>query len=237
MNAKELFEEIRNYCRTNSNDALVKKYSRYFKEGYDAYGLSREQLENKVKSIISGKNVTLKLMLNTARYLIKGVKYEETSFAICLVREFSKEFDAATFHEIEKWFDEGITNWAHTDIICGELIPLFFEKNIISLNDLSAWRSAANKFKRRAVPVAMIKLLKSNTDYTSLFVFIDPLMEDSERVVQQGLGWFLREAWKLKKKETEAFLLKWKNRAGRVIVQYATEKMTPEEKKRFKREK
>jgi hypothetical protein len=55
-------------------------------------------------------------------------------------------------------------------------------------------------------------------------------------VVHQGLGWFLREAWKLKRKETEAFLLKWKDNAARLIFQYATEKMTATEKKRFKRD-
>ena len=48
----------------------------------------------------------------------------------------------------------------------------------------------------------MIELLKTTTDYANLFAFIEPLMLDSERMVHQGLGWFLREAWKLKKKET-----------------------------------
>ncbi|MFC1637152.1 DNA alkylation repair protein, partial [Planctomycetota bacterium] len=84
---------------------------------------------------------------------------------------------------------------------------------------------------------AMLALLKSTKDYAPLFAFIEPLMMDGERVVHQGLGWFLREAWKLRKKQTETFLLKWKNDAARVIFQYATEKMTPEQKKRFKREK
>lgn len=55
-------------------------------------------------------------------------------------------------------------------------------------------------------------------------------MLDAERVVHQGLGWFLREAWKIKKEETESFLLKWKNQAPRLIYQYATEKMSTEEK-------
>jgi len=32
-------------------------------------------------------------------------------------------------------------------------------------------------------------------------------------------------------------LLKWKNDAARVIFQYATEKMTPEQKKRFRKDK
>jgi 3-methyladenine DNA glycosylase AlkD len=237
MKATELCEEIRRFCRANADEAIVKKYSRYFKEGYDAYGVSREQLEDKVNLILSDKSVNVRLVLSTSRHLIKSGKYEETSFAIRLSNEFSEHFTAATFKEIGKWFEIGITNWGHTDGICGLLLRRFFERNIISLEALSDWRTAKNKYQRRAVPVAMITLLKSSTDYSPLFAFIEPLMLDAERVVHQGLGWFLREAWKLKRKETEAFLLKWKNDAARLIFQYATEKMTAEEKKRFKREK
>ena len=102
-------------------------------------------------------------------------------------------------------------------------------EEIIKLEDLSKWRKAKNKFQRRCVPVAMIKLLKHNNDFDQLFAFIDPLMMDSEREVHQGLGWFLRECWKRDRKVTEDFLLKWKNDCARLIIQYATEKMTKEE--------
>jgi 3-methyladenine DNA glycosylase AlkD len=237
MRAKELCDEIKSYCRANANESVVKKYSRYFKEGYDAYGLSREKLEEKVNSILSDKSVDMKLVLEASRKLIKSGKYEETSFAIRLLNEFSEQFTAATFKEVEKWFEIGIINWGHTDVICGMLISQFFEKNIISLEALSDWRKAKNKYQRRAVPVAMLELISATGDYALLFDFIEPLMTDNERVVHQGLGWFLREAWKIKKKQTETFLFKWKNDAARVIFQYATEKMTPEQKKRFKKEK
>jgi 3-methyladenine DNA glycosylase AlkD len=237
MKATELYGGIRDYCRVNANEAVVKKYARYFKEGYDAYGLTREQLEGKVASLLSDKNINMKLVLNASRLLVKSGKYEETSLAILLLKGFSEQFTPETFEEIGKWFEIGIINWGHTDVICGFLISQFFKENIISLDALSDWRTAKNKYQRRAVPVAMIELLKSTRDYAPFFAFIEPLMLDEQRVVQQGLGWFLREAWKLKRKETEAFLLKWKNDAARVIFQYATEKMTHEQKKRFKKEK
>ena len=237
MKATELCEEIRNYCLANADEAVVKKYSRYFKEGYNAYGVSREKYEEKVDSLLNDKRINIKLVLSASRHLVKSGKYEETSFAIRLLSEFSDQFTAATFGEIGKWFEIGIINWGHTDAICGLLISKFFEKSIISLEGLSNWRTAMNKYQRRAVPVAMIELLKSTDDYAYLFAFIEPLMLDSERMVHQGLGWFLREAWKLKRKETEAFLLKWKNDAARVIFQYATEKMTSGQKKRFRKEK
>jgi 3-methyladenine DNA glycosylase AlkD len=237
MKATELYEEIRSYCRANANEAVVKKYSRYFKEGYDAYGLAREQLESKVASILADKSVNMKLVLSASRLLVKSGKYEETSFAILLLKGFAEQFTPETFEEIGKWFEIGIINWGHTDVICGLLISSFFERNIISLDALSDWRTAANKYQRRAVPVSMINLLKSCKDYATLFAFIEPLMLDEQRVVQQGLGWFLREAWKLKRKDTEAFLLKWKNKAPRLIFQYATEKMTAKEKERFRKNK
>lgn len=237
MTAKELCEEIRSYCRANADEDIVKKYSRYFKEGYDAYGLSPEKFDEKVASILSDKKINMKLVLNAGKLLVKSGKYEETSFAFILLKDFSKQFTKETFAEIEKWFGIGITNWAHTDMICSELISDFFEKKLISTKTLSGWRQAENKYQRRAVPVSMLTLLKSSENYVPLFAFIEPLMLDDERMVHQGLGWFLREAWKRDKKATEKFLLKWKDRAPRKIYQYATEKMTPEQKKRFKKAK
>ena len=237
MKPTELYEDIRKYCKANADEAIVKKYSRFFKDGYDAYGLTREKLEEKVDSILSDKKVNMRLVLSTSRLLVKSGKYEETSFAIRLVKELSAQFTTETFKEITKWFEIGIINWGHTDGICGMIISEFFKRKIINLDALEDWRTAKNKYQRRAVPVAMIEILKETADFQLLFDFIEPLMLDQERVVQQGLGWFLREAWKIRKKETEAFLFKWKNEAPRLIYQYATEKMTANEKKRFKKEK
>jgi 3-methyladenine DNA glycosylase AlkD len=60
-------------------------------------------------------------------------------------------------------------------------------------------------------------------------------MLDKEREVHQGMGWFLREAWKKKPEVTEQFLFKWKDKSPRLIIQYATEKMQQEEKLKFRK--
>ena len=70
-----------------------------------------------------------------------------------------------------------------------------------------------------------------------MLAFIEPMMKDDERVVHQGLGWFLREAWKIDPEPVEVFLLKWKDISARLIFQYATEKMTKENKERFRKSK
>ena len=83
----------------------------------------------------------------------------------------------------------------------------------------------------------MVKLLKFENDFNKMFAFIDSLMIDTEREVHQGLGWFLRECWKKERTLTEQFLLKWKNDCARLIIQYATEKMTKEERLKFRKNK
>jgi 3-methyladenine DNA glycosylase AlkD len=237
MTANELIENIRNYCESNVNEANVKKYSRYFKEGFDSYGLGVDLFNQKLSEFYSDKTITLKLVLEAAPILIQSPKYEETSFAAHLLKHFHKEYTKEIFLELEKWFLIGIRNWAHTDFISGDILSEFLLKNIVELSDFSKWLKAESKFQRRAVPVTLIKYLKKSNNFTELFTFIVPLMTDKEREVHQGTGWFLREAWKLKREETEQFLLKWKNISPRLIFQYATEKMTKDEKLKFKKEK
>jgi 3-methyladenine DNA glycosylase AlkD len=221
----------------NADPAIVEKYSHYFKEGYPGYGLQKGVFEEIVDSLLARPEVTLELVLKTAPLLIETGKYEETSALIRMTLKYHKQFSRDTFLEVEKWFGSGITNWAHTDYICGELMHLFFKKKIIEMNDLRGWRNAKNKFQRRAVPVSLIKPMKGASDFQPFYNFIDPMMMDPEREVHQGLGWFLREAWKKQAEPTELFLMKWKNSAPRLIFQYATEKMTPDQKQGFRKEK
>ncbi|MBI9052682.1 MAG: DNA alkylation repair protein [Bacteroidales bacterium] len=237
MKATELFNEIQEFCIANADDKIVEKYSRYFKGGYNGYGLHKDLIPNKVKEYKKQSWCSIELIYDVSELLIPEEKFELPSFAINLLKEFSKEFTFSTFKEVETWFSLGINNWAHTDGLVQHVFPVFWKKEIIKLEDLSDWRKAQNKFQRRCVPVSMIRLLKHDTNINKMLKFIDSMMMDSEREVHQGLGWFLRECWKRDRTLTEKFLLKWKNDCARLIIQYATEKITKEEQLKFRKEK
>jgi 3-methyladenine DNA glycosylase AlkD len=238
MKPDELYDEIVKFCKSNTNQDLIKKYSRYFKDGmYDAYGLPQHLMQNKIKEILDSDYADYELIRKTSKLLVRSSKYEEVSFAILFYKSFIKVFNRKTFDDITVWFETGISNWAHCDSICGELMFPMLKKDIIGFSDFKTWITAKNKFQRRAVPVSLIKALKSTDDFLPFFKLIEPLMTDPEREVHQGAGWFLREAWKKQKEQTESFLLKWKDISPRLIFQYACEKMSPEEKLKFKRTK
>lgn len=235
MDAPQLLTEITRYCKGNANPANVAKYQRYFKEGYDAWGLDSGLTTSKAKALATTPGITLEVVLTAAPELVKSPKYESTSFAILLLLAFQKEWTLSTFETVERWFEIGFTNWAHTDFFCSEILPVFFKKKIITPEALGPWRFADNKFQRRAAVVGLIKPMKLSTDFKPWFDFIRPMMHDKAREVHQGLGWFLRETWKKQPLPTEEFLLRYKDTAPRLIFQYACEKMTPEQKQRFKK--
>jgi len=230
-------EEIRAFCASNADPAIVKKYAKYFKEGYDGYGVSREIWESPARKQLSDgyrERFGLKGLLDLGDRLFESGKYEEGSFAIVSIKPLLGDFTPDTFQRIGGWLETGVRNWAHTDVICGELLSPSLKSGAWSHRELEAWRQSDSRWRRRAVPVSLLGLI-SIAPTSDLLEFIRPLMLDSERVVHQGLGWFLRELWKKDRAPVEAFLLEWKDTAPRLIFQYATEKMTPDQKARFRK--
>lgn len=175
--------------------------------------------------------------LELGKALFSTGKYEHGALAIWFAAQFRDRIGPRAFTLIGQWFDGGVRNWAHTDVICGELLSPRLGAGAVKFNTLAKWPQSPHKFKRRAVPVAMLGLLPTGSDCQPWLDFLRPLVHDPEKVVQQGLGWFLRETWKQQPKPVEAFLLEFRDSGPRVIFQYATEKMTPAEKVRFRKQK
>jgi len=240
-NAQSLVTEVREYCAANADPKKATKWARYFTEGYDAWGIV-----DKDHPLFGAKQqewldryapLGLRGFLHAGELLFASGKYEEGAMAIRFLKTFRDQLDARSLATLARWFDGGVRNWAHTDVLCGEVISPTLAAGQIGWKDLASWRASPHKFERRAVPVALLGLLKTKQAIGPLLQFLRPLMLDPERVVQQGLGWFLREAWKKTPAPVEAYLTGWKDTAPRLIFQYATEKMSPADRARFRRAK
>ena len=235
MTPTELYNDIQSYCLQHSNEDNVKKYQRFFKDNYNAYGLTSKEVQERAKLLSKDNNITLQVALDAMPMLMQSGKYEEVSINMLLIDAHHKQFTPETLNAIASWFPHSINNWAHADTLGMSILPKFLNKNIVNLEAFASWITSPYKFQRRCVPVTLIKSLKHAETFDHLFAFTESLVNDREREVHQGMGWFMREAWKLRREETEAFLLKWKETAPRLIIQYACEKMTADEKLRFKR--
>ena len=236
---RALLARIRDFCLSHAEERVVLKYAKYFREGYDAYGVDGEVSAEEARRILEEYRETLGFggFLDLGDLLMESGKHEESGFAIRFVAAFRKEFSRETLDRIGAWFDGKVRNWAISDSVCGDILSPLLARSIVALDDFVTWRESPDRWKRRAVPVSMLVLLKTELDPGRLLGFIQPMMMDGERVVHQGLGWFLRETWKKRPEEVERFLFEWKDSAARLIFQYATERMTPEGRDRFRRAK
>jgi 3-methyladenine DNA glycosylase AlkD len=237
MSSTELIQEIRAYCLANADAERLQKSQRFFKEEFVGHGLTAPQLYSKAKEMQKRGDFDLPTVLESAPILMKDGMFEEISLALLLLDGLWKQFTPETFRTIGSWFSISITNWAHADTLGMLLLPKFLDKKILDMSDFSSWLDSPFKFQRRSVPVTLIKHMKKTRQVMPSILFVEKLMSDTEREVHQGMGWFLREAWKICPAEVESFLEKWKETAPRLIIQYACEKMTVENKLRFRRTK
>jgi 3-methyladenine DNA glycosylase AlkD len=236
---RNMEREIRRFLKANADPAIVKKYSIYFKEGYDPYGVAFDKLGPKIDEWfgICRERLDRKQLLALCENLLKTGKFEEVSVALGFMERLRSEYNKTLFSTVGKWFEKYIINWGHCDAACHTIVYSFLVDEVVDFKDLLAWTDSPHRWKRRAAAVTMVKdFYKGGTaNVTQALQVSRKLILDPERVVQQGTGWLLREAWKKSPPKVEDFLLKWKDQAPRLIIQYATERIDKEKRKRFKR--
>ena len=235
----EKLKEIRDFCIKNSKQSNIDKYSRYFKDGFDGYGIDQKIYEAQRDLWIADwkKEMTIGKYLELGDKLIQIGKYEEISFAISFLKSERENYTESTFDRIGKWFDYGISNWATTDVLCMLVLSSFFVDKVISFEQLKSWTNSDSEWKRRAVPVTLVELIKKDLKPNDAINLVESLMLDDSEYVQKGIGTLLRGLWKTYPVEIEDFLLKWKDKCGRLIIQYSTEKMDKEYRKKFRKNK
>jgi hypothetical protein len=234
---RKVVEDAKNHLAPLGRPENIAKYARFFREEYDGYGVPEADFLAYLETVVvQYAEWDPQDVIALGDLSFATGKYELGSLAILWLARLKDRFERGTLDGVRGWFEHGVANWAHSDIICSRITPLFFERKLAQMTDFADWRSSDSKWTRRAVPVSLLAL-RREIDPVTLLNFVEPLMTDPERVVHQGEGWFLRELWKIAPEPVEAFLLRYRNTGARLIFQYATEKMTREQKERYRKEK
>jgi 3-methyladenine DNA glycosylase AlkD len=228
----EIFSICEKYFFANEDPLQVTKSARFFTEGYDAFGLEENQLRQIRDQILEQFNPSIPELAELAYHFFATGKYEFGSLAIMFLKKHRPRFDRSVYTQLKRCLDEVVDNWAHSDLIATKLTPVLLELDIASMDDFAEWRTSPSKWTRRVVAVTMLYQI-NRLPVEQLLDFIQPLMRDDQRAVQQGVGMFLRELWKVHPREVEDFLYGQKDSASRMIIQYATEKMSKDRKKRY----
>ena len=236
MNARqtEIFSFVERYLFDHENPTYVSKNVRFVTEGYDAFGLDDLQLKELRNEVLTRFEPSVPEIAGLLRHFFATGKYEFGSLGLLLLKKHRPRLERSVFDELRSCLDNGVENWAHCDLIALKLTPVLLELSIATLDDFVPWTASASKWTRR---VAAVTLISQRTILAPqiLLDFVRPLMQDREKTVQQGVGWFLRELWKNAPQEVEDFLFEYKDKASQNLLQNATEKMHKDKKRRFVR--
>ena len=185
----EKLKEIRDFCIKNSKQSNIDKYSRYFKEGFDGYGIDQKVYEEQRDFWIAEwkKEMTIEKYLELGDKLIQIGKFEEISFAISFLKSERANYTESTFDRIGKWFDIGISNWANTDVLCMLVLSSFLIDKIIEFDKLKEWTKSNSEWKKRAVPVTLVELIKEDLKPEIALLLIEPLMLDDSKYEKKEL--------------------------------------------------
>ncbi|MBA7569190.1 hypothetical protein ES708_10928 [subsurface metagenome] len=91
------FNEIRSFFSERANPEIVKKYSKYFREGYDAWGIDQKTFEDQRDKWLNAWRDQLSIddFLQLGDLLVSTGKYEESSCAILFVEAHKEKLHSA----------------------------------------------------------------------------------------------------------------------------------------------
>ncbi|MBI4257096.1 DNA alkylation repair protein [Candidatus Uhrbacteria bacterium] len=162
--------------------------------------------------------------------------HDVMSLPLIYYRWKSSTLTSADFYVCKRWM-ERVENWAHADQLC-QLLSILYEKNPKLVEPtLRQWNHSKNPWKRRASVVCTIYYASKKRTPPSrkvVLFLIEPLLQDKDHYVQKGVGWQLREAYKLWPREILSFLESHVLELPAITFSYATEKLTKIDKNRLK---
>lgn len=138
---------------------------------------------------------------------------------------------------IIKYWQDNISRWETSDQIAKVYAQLVEYDAQLILPTYEKWNSSKNLWHRRQSIVGLLYYASSRQQYLPFETIIDlvkPLLDDKEHYVQRGVGWTLKEVWKVYPKEQEEFVVKYANKLSPIAYSAATEKWDKALRKKVK---
>jgi 3-methyladenine DNA glycosylase AlkD len=165
--------------------------------------------------------------------LWEGGKFEEGALVCYVYRRFAKQCGAREFRMFTRWLDRYVDNWGLTDGLSLWLLGASIADDPSLIAKIPPWTRSKNRWKRRASAVALVPSARRGLHTREILGIAEPLISDADDMVQKGVGWLLKETYPKKPAEVVRFLLPRRERAPRLVLRYAAEKMTAADRARI----
>ena len=163
--------------------------------------------------------------------LWQDAQIDTGALACYTYRRFAKTFGEREFRLFERWLEKYVKNWAHCDGLCVYLLAPTIARLPDLARELQAWTHSKNRWKRRGAAVALVKEASRGRRLDLICEIAQALANDPEELVKKGAGWVLKEAYPKHPQEVVDFLETYGKAWPRLVLRYAAEKMSPQDKR------
>ncbi len=232
MTGATLLKDIRARLKAAADPEFEAGLRWFFKEPVKPYGV-RTPLLRELARLVYG-HVKQWPVADRDRFvteLWKSGMLEEGAIVCHLYRRFSKSCGEREFRMFEQWINRYVRNWSHCDGVSTWLIAASIANRPGLADRLAGWTKSKNRWKRRSAAVSLIQEAKQGRNTETIFHICGLLLQDTDDMVQKGVGWLLKETYPKRPGETLDFLDGRRSRAPRLVLRLAAEKMTERDKR------
>jgi 3-methyladenine DNA glycosylase AlkD len=177
----------------------------------------------------------LAYLVQVADQLFRGEVLEEKVFAVFLLEKNVSDFTEQHFRLFTQWLDR-VSSWADHDGLVHYLIGPMIAADLRRAERIDTWAKSRNRWRRRAAAVSLIHAMRGPTSRRKAFPHVKRvsalLLNDSDDMVQKGLGWLLRESAKADPKLVVPYLGSLRDKAPRFVLRTACETLSSADKTR-----
>ncbi len=232
----EVLTGIRAQLRAAADPAHREGVRRFFTEDdgrtVDPYGVRtadlRPIIQSTYQSIRSWPAAQRNRLCNE---LWKSGKMEEGVLVCHVYRRFASQCARCEFQLFSRWLDRFVDNWAHCDGVASWLLAASIANQPALVEELFAWTSAKNRWRRRAAAVALLQEAKHGRQTEAVLRMAERLRRDPDVMVQKGVGWLLKVAYPKRPDAVVSYLTERAAETPRLVLRYAAEKMTPADRR------
>jgi 3-methyladenine DNA glycosylase AlkD len=169
------------------------------------------------------------LTMAISEQLFKSAKLEEGLIGAQLVGALARHISGSDFDRYDAWA-ASLNNAQTADALAMQCISrAMAAKPSIALR-LIDWAKSPSPWRRRAAAMSFAPLVREGRFMTDALTVADVIMADPDEDVQKGVGTLLMEATRLKAPRVMEFLVPWKGRAARMVMQTAATKLSREDR-------
>jgi 3-methyladenine DNA glycosylase AlkD len=199
-----------------------------------SYGIMAPKLRDMARDLYPAvKKLTVPERDRFCTALWENGSFEEGAIVCYIYRRFAKRCGEREFRLFTRWLDRYVHNWGHTDAISLWLFGACVANDPALIEALDAWTKSKNRWKRRGAAVSLVYEGRRGRNTDSILRIADLLLGDADDMVQKGVGWLLKETYPSKPAPVMRFLMPRREKTTRLVLRYAAEKMSTEDRARL----